>query len=246
MPQKAKEIIVALIAVFGVVVPYLFQKNKELHLKIAEQKRRAYARFLRNFTETAIAVMHDEDVSGRTADRKRMRARDQLLLYASDEVIKAYGAWIRYADSEQRDLNREGELISLIFLAIRKDLLGKTKVRKEHLENLNPFTQWAFTTGKMEATFIFIVAAAPADALASVSRLLRVVRRIIQGSHSLVLCIEAAQRPLEACLVHSANGAVRTRREKPSFIKAPSGQPGLPWTFCCANGMSCFLSCNRG
>jgi hypothetical protein len=37
------EIIVALIAVFGAVLPYLFQKNKELNLKIAEQKREAYA-----------------------------------------------------------------------------------------------------------------------------------------------------------------------------------------------------------
>lgn len=46
---RYKEIIVALIAVFGVVVPYLIQRNKELNLKIAEQKRRAYARFLKEF-----------------------------------------------------------------------------------------------------------------------------------------------------------------------------------------------------
>lgn len=32
-----KEIIVALIAVFGAVLPYLLHKNKELNLKIAEQ-----------------------------------------------------------------------------------------------------------------------------------------------------------------------------------------------------------------
>jgi hypothetical protein len=136
-----KEIIVALIAVFGAVFPYLFQRNRELNLKIAEQKREAYATFLRNFTETAVAVMHDEDVSGKDADRDRMLARDQLLLYASDDVIKAYDAWVRYADIEGHDLNKEGELVSLTFLAIRKDLLGKTKVTKEHLDNLNPFNR---------------------------------------------------------------------------------------------------------
>jgi hypothetical protein len=70
-----------------------------------------------------------------------MLARDQLLLYGSDDVIKAYDAWIRYADMEKRDLDREGELVSLIFLAIRKDLLGKTKVTKEDLSNLNPFNR---------------------------------------------------------------------------------------------------------
>ncbi len=136
-----KEIIVALIAVFGAVIPYLLQKNKELNLKIAEQKREAYSNFLRNFTEVAVAVMHDDDVSGREADRDRMLARDQLLLYGSDDVIKAYDAWVRYADMEEHDLSREGELVSLIFLAIRRDLLGKTKVTKEHLDNVNPFNR---------------------------------------------------------------------------------------------------------
>jgi len=136
-----KEIIIALIAVFGVVIPYLLQKNKELKLKIADQKREAYSNFLRNFTQTAVAIMHDDDVSGKDADRDRMLARDQLLLYGSDDVIKAYDAWIRYADMEKRDLDREGELVSLIFLAIRKDLLGKTKVTKEDLSNLNPFNR---------------------------------------------------------------------------------------------------------
>lgn len=82
------EIIVALIAVFGAVLPYLFQKNKELNLKIAEQKREAYANFLKNFTTVAVAVMHDEDASGKDADMERMFARDQLLLYASDDVIR--------------------------------------------------------------------------------------------------------------------------------------------------------------
>jgi len=134
-------IIVALIAVFGAVLPYLLQKNKELKLKIADQKREAYASFLKNFTETAVAIMNDEEVSGKDADRSRMFARDQLLLYGSDDVVKAYDAWIRYADIEDHDLKREGELLSLILLAIRKDLLGKTKVTIEHLNNLNPFNR---------------------------------------------------------------------------------------------------------
>jgi hypothetical protein len=139
--SEYKEIIVALIAVFGAVIPYLFQRNKELKLKIAEKKREAYTSFLRNFTETAVAVIHDEDVSGKDADRDRMLARDQLLLYGSDDVIKAYDAWLKYADIEAHDLNKEGELVSLVFLAIRKDLLGKTKLTKEHLNNLNPFNR---------------------------------------------------------------------------------------------------------
>ena len=40
-----KEIVVALIAVFGVVIPYLIQRNKEYKLKLAEQKIAAYSGF---------------------------------------------------------------------------------------------------------------------------------------------------------------------------------------------------------
>lgn len=136
-----KEIIVALIGVVGAMITYLLQKNKELNLKIAEQKRAAYAIFLKNFTEIAVAVVHDEDISGKDADLDRMLARDQLLLYGSDDVIMAYDAWVRYADMEDHDVNKETELVSLIFLAIRRDLLGKTKVSSQHLDNLNPFNR---------------------------------------------------------------------------------------------------------
>lgn len=138
------EIIVALIAVFGGVLPYLIQRNKELNLKIADQKREAYVAFLNNFTNTAVAAMYDDNdkLSGKEADLERMSARDQLLLYASDDVIKAYDAWIRFSDSDtNKNYDKEGELLSLVFLAIRKDLLGSTRVTKENLENLNPFNR---------------------------------------------------------------------------------------------------------
>jgi hypothetical protein len=70
-----------------------------------------------------------------------MRARDQLLLFGSDGVVRAYDAWIRYADVDDHDLTREGELVGLILIAIRKDLLGNTKVTEKHLENMNPFNR---------------------------------------------------------------------------------------------------------
>jgi hypothetical protein len=67
-----------------------------------------------------------------------MLARDQFLLYASDEVIKAYDAWVRCSDAKNHDLDKEGELVSLIYLAIRKDLQDQSN---EHLANLNPFNR---------------------------------------------------------------------------------------------------------
>jgi hypothetical protein len=135
------EIIVALIAVVGAAITYLLQKNKESNLEIAEKKRTVYASFLKNFTEISIAVMNDEEISGTEMDRNRMLVRDQLVLYASDDVIKAYDTWIRYADLEPHDINKESELSNLLLLAIRKDILGKTKITTENLDNLNSFNR---------------------------------------------------------------------------------------------------------
>src|ERR1035437_5048011 len=93
-----KEIVVALIAVFGVVIPYLSQKNKEYKLKLAEQKIATYSEFLRDFTETAVQIQHGEEVEGKVADRQRILARNQILLYGSDDVIRAYDKWVRFTD----------------------------------------------------------------------------------------------------------------------------------------------------
>jgi hypothetical protein len=132
-------IIVALIGLFGAVITFILQKNKELNLKLAEQKRVAYTVFLDNFTEIVVKITHGQKTSGKVTDRNRIRARDQLLLYGSDEAVKAYDAWIRYADNEDHDLEKEGELLSLMLLAIRKDILGKTEVSLREMENLNSF-----------------------------------------------------------------------------------------------------------
>ncbi|MEI7858001.1 MAG: hypothetical protein WCH85_10930 [Methanomicrobiales archaeon] len=134
-------ILVALIAVFGAAVPYLIQRNKESKLKIAEQKREVYARFLKNFTNISFEIMNDREIDGTDLDRERMLVRDQLVLYASDEVVKAYDTWIRYADLEKHDIDIESKLTNLILLAIRKDILGKSKVTPEQLAYLNSYNR---------------------------------------------------------------------------------------------------------
>lgn len=55
---RYKEIVVALIAVFGVVIPYLVQRNKEYKLKLAEQKIAAYSEFLRGAIKSGSSSVH--------------------------------------------------------------------------------------------------------------------------------------------------------------------------------------------
>src|SRR3977135_3464173 len=135
-----KEIVVALIAVFGVVIPYLMQRNKEYKLKLVEQKIAAYSEFLRDFTESAILISHDEEVGGKEADRQRMLARNQLLLYGSDDVIKAYDKWVIFSDSGGKGGSDEDvALFGSLLLKIRQDIVGSTRVTVGDINNMNPF-----------------------------------------------------------------------------------------------------------
>ncbi|MDD5617155.1 MAG: hypothetical protein PHH85_13250 [Candidatus Methanoperedens sp.] len=137
------EILVALIGAIALLIGYLIQRQNELKLKITETKKEAYAEFLNDFTETAVAIMHDEKIDQITSDRQRMHARDQLLLYASDNVIKAYDNWINYTDEnpEGHGDNTEVGLFGKLLLEIRRDILGKTKLTVEDINNLNPFNR---------------------------------------------------------------------------------------------------------
>jgi len=84
------KIVVAIIAAIALLMGYLIQRKNELKLKIAERKRAAYTEFLKEFTETAVKIMHDKKINEIDSDRQRILARNQLLLYANDGVIKAY------------------------------------------------------------------------------------------------------------------------------------------------------------
>lgn len=135
-----KEIVLALIAIIGGVLPYLVQRNKEYKLKLAEQKIAAYSEFLRDFTETAVLIAHDEEQNPKESDRRRILARNQILLYGSDNVIKAYDKWIRYTDETTKyGSDSDVALFGSLLLEIRKDIVGGTKVTANEIENLNPF-----------------------------------------------------------------------------------------------------------
>lgn len=137
------EILVAVIGAIALLIGYLIQRQNELKLKITEMKKDAYADFLNDFTETVVAIMHDKNVDEITSDRQRIRARNQLLLYASDDVIKAYDNWIKYTDEnpEGHGDNTEVVLFGKLLLEIRRDILGKTKLTFENINNLNPFNR---------------------------------------------------------------------------------------------------------
>ena len=134
-----KEIIVAILAIFGGVAPYLLQRRKEQRQKLSDSKREAYAKFLDDFTETVIAVLHDQEVERLEADKRRITARNQLLLFASDEVISVYDQWYRLNQAEGHDVDNEVKLFGRLLIEIRRDIHGNSKLNADQIEGLNPF-----------------------------------------------------------------------------------------------------------
>ena len=135
--KSSFELIIAIIGGIGLFWKYLAQKKKEFDEKVSEQKRTAYSEFLTNFTETALQIIYEKETKGIEQDRERMLTRDKLLLFANDSVIKKYHEWVECTD----DIDKEVEIFGELLIEIRKDILGKSKVTKEEISNLNPFNR---------------------------------------------------------------------------------------------------------
>lgn len=148
------EIWVALISASALLLGYLIQRQNELKLKITEKKRDAYTGFLKHYIETKVAVDHNKNIDQFELIRDRKLTRNQLLLYASDNVIKAFVNWSKYWDEnpeiedtddgltpEIKGDNTDDGLTEKMLLEIRKDILGKTKLTVEDINYFNPFNR---------------------------------------------------------------------------------------------------------
>lgn len=135
------DLLIALVGAFVLVWRYLTQKQKEAAERIIESKRIAYTEFLKDFTESAINISHDKEVEGIKADRRRINARNLLLLYGNDKVVKAYNDWVEFSDTDQANhgSDKDVELFGKILIEIRKDIHGTSKVTEQEIKNLNPF-----------------------------------------------------------------------------------------------------------
>ena len=135
------DLIIAIIGASVLVWKYLVQKQKESAERIIESKRNAYSEFLKDFTETSLNIEYDKKVGGIKDDRRRINARNLLLLYGNDKVVKAYNEWVELneKDPANQGKDKDVELFGKILIEIRKDIHGGSKVTEQEIKNLNPF-----------------------------------------------------------------------------------------------------------
>ena len=90
---------------------------------------------------SADGVRYNKEIDGIEADRRRINARNLLLLYGNDKVVRAYNDWVEFTDNDQSNhgTDKDIELFSKILIEIRKDIHGTRKVTEQEIKNLNPF-----------------------------------------------------------------------------------------------------------
>jgi hypothetical protein len=135
------DLLIALVGAFVLIWKYLTQKQKESEERIIESKRNAYSEFLKDFTETSLKITYDKKVGGIKDDRRRINARNLLLLYGNDKVVKTYNDWVELNEKDQKNhcTDKDVELFGKILIEIRKDIHGDSKVTELEIQNLNPF-----------------------------------------------------------------------------------------------------------
>lgn len=124
-------IFIAIIAAISVLGGYVLQRRNELKLKIVEQKKIAYMDFLVEFAVGAIPGRET------TVTEKLLTTRTRLMLYAGDNVVKAFANWTNHRTNVMRqgdDVDKKN--FGNLLLEIRKDVLGKTDLTNEEVKAL--------------------------------------------------------------------------------------------------------------
>jgi len=143
-------LIAAIIAAFVVIIGYSIQKRNEQEIKNRENSKEAYLKFLNDFTETNVIVTLEDNYLNSLSPsssneeynkhkieslKRKLQARNHLLLYGSDNVITAYLNYIKHLDDilqngiEDKQIDYFNRLLS----TIRKELNKDTKISEDDI-----------------------------------------------------------------------------------------------------------------
>lgn len=145
-------IIAALIAALVVMIGYRIQKKNEQEAKNREDSKQAYLKFLDDFTQgSVIATLEDEYLNSFPpadsneqinkhkieSQKRKLLARNHLLMYGSDNVIKAYLNFIKHIDEvvENEIEDKQEGYFNKILVEIRNEIYKDSKITDSEISN---------------------------------------------------------------------------------------------------------------
>jgi ATP-dependent Lon protease len=139
-------LLAAFVGATVVICGYRFQKKNEQEAKNRENSKEAYLKFLNDFTETTVTdVLYDDyfnklddnekqkqDIESR---RRKLQARNHILLYGNDKVLTSYLNYIKHIDDvKQKKVEDQQEYYFTELLeSIRKEIYPKTTISKNEI-----------------------------------------------------------------------------------------------------------------
>ena len=139
-------IIAALIAALVIIIGYSIQKINERENKNRENSKEAYLKFLNDFTETTVTeVLHDDYYLSKSKEekkklqiestRRKLQARNHILLYGSDKVITAYLNYVKHIDEilTNNIEDKQVEFFTKLLLEIRNEIYKNTKITEDEI-----------------------------------------------------------------------------------------------------------------
>lgn len=143
-------ILAALIAAIVVMIGYRIQKKNEQEIKNRENSKEAYLKFLDDFTQTnVISTLEDTYLNSFSpadsneqinkhkleSQKRKLLARNHLLLYGSDNVIAAYLNYIKHIDNvlTNKIKDEQEKYFNRLLVEIRNEIYKDTKVTDDEI-----------------------------------------------------------------------------------------------------------------
>lgn len=130
MSRESLELLSIILSASLVVIGWLYTRRIEemkiMRSQLSERKHKAYADIITTFYSVLKDIKNNKPTNNKIVDSKMMDAKRDIFMYGSDEVFKAFNNWLENTSTP----NQFDAYLSFI-LAIRKDICGKTKLKKD-------------------------------------------------------------------------------------------------------------------
>lgn len=118
----------AIVTIAGIVIAWQTEKLRTMRSQLSERKHKAYAEIIGTFYLLLKDTKKNQPTNMKMVESKMIDAKRDIFMYGSDEVFKAFNKWLVNASTPQQiDFYLE------FILSIRKDICGKTKLKKDDI-----------------------------------------------------------------------------------------------------------------
>lgn len=126
--QFVSIILSALLVILGWLYKRRVEEMKILQSQLSERKHKAYADIITTFYSVLADVKKQQETDEQTVNMRMLESKRDIFMYGSDKVFRAFNNWLEKANTPM-----QFDAYLQFVLSIRKDICGKTKLKKDDI-----------------------------------------------------------------------------------------------------------------